>query len=314
MQVLNIFDFMQIEERPAGKVTQLVKHFDEIPLSKKHWPMIAQEKKDGIHAILVVPDEGCLIRGAQIFGRTGKKLTNVENLEELADEFDPGVYMGELCLPGESLEVLSGIVNPNRTKGLPHDLQYWEMEAQFWFFDRLTLAEFQEGFSDTPWLQRLRRLDDDMRVIPTKMVWTEKQARVLAKEITRAGGEGIVLRHSGDAGWVAGHKGFRAMKIVRHIEYDLLCVDTEEGTGKYQCKVANLVFRWKDGKTIKAMLGKGWSHEDAEQMWFAIQEGRDEGSPVGRIYQVYGLQDSSKGKIRLPKVGELRHDKDEPDY
>jgi len=29
---------------------------------------------------------------------------------------------------------------------------------------------------------------------------------------------------------------------------------------------------------------------------------------------VYGLQDSSKGKIRLPKVGELRIDKATPDF
>lgn len=57
------------------------------------------------------------------------------------------------------------------------------------------------------------------------------------------------------------------MKIVRGVSYDLECVGIEEGTGKYKGKVANLIFRWKEGKTVKAMLGKGWTHHDAKQMF-----------------------------------------------
>jgi len=36
-------------------------------------------------------------------------------------------------------------------------------------------------------------------------------------------------------------------------------------------------------------------------------------SPVGKIFQVYALEESSKGKLRLGKVGERRFDKDEAD-
>ena len=32
-------------------------------------------------------------------------------------------------------------------------------------------------------------------------------------------------------------------------------------------------------------------------------------TPIGKIFQVYALQESSHDKLRLPKVGELRFDK-----
>ena len=122
----------------------------------------------------------------------------------------------------------------------------------------------------------------------------------------KKGEEGIVIRDI-DAGWEAGHKGWRVMKMVRGVDYDLECIGWEEGEGKYEGKVANLLFKWKGGKTIKAMLGKGWTHMDAQQMF------QNTARLKGTIFQVYALEESSKGKLRLPKVGELRHDKLESD-
>ena len=107
------------------------------------------------------------------------------------------------------------------------------------------------------------------------------------------------------------------MKIVKQVSYDLECIGVEEGEGKYKGKVANLIFRWKDGQTVKAMLGEGWTHQDASDMFehyisdltFAHSYGLKLG-PVGKVYKVYALQESSKGKLRLPKVGERRFDKE----
>jgi len=107
------------------------------------------------------------------------------------------------------------------------------------------------------------------------------------------------------------------MKIVKQVSYDLECIGVEEGEGKYKGKVANLIFRWRDGQIIKAMLGEGWTHSGAEDMFenyksdqtFAYSCGLKLG-PVGKVYKVYALQESSKGKLRLPKVGERRFDKE----
>jgi ATP-dependent DNA ligase len=132
------------------------------------------------------------------------------------------------------------------------------------------------------------------------------------------GEEGIVIIDL-DANWVAGHKGWRKMKKVRGVDYDLTCIGYEEGTGKYAGKVANLIFNWKDGTTIKCMLGKGWTHDMAEAMFSAIEyshmpnTGIHPNDPRGSIFQVYALEESSKGKLRLAKVGEKRHDKNKAD-
>ena len=85
--------------------------------------------------------------------------------------------------------------------------------------------------------------------------------------------------------------------------------------------MANLVFDWKGGETIKCMLGKGWTHDMAEEMFNVVNYAKGVGmehyehkdSPVGKIFQVYALEESSKGKLRLAKVGEQRFDKHTPD-
>ena len=108
------------------------------------------------------------------------------------------------------------------------------------------------------------------------------------------------------------------MKIVKQVSYDLECIGVEEGEGKYNGKVANLIFRWKDGQTIKAMLGEGWTHQDSRDMWVCYSALMDiitpgkivMPNPVGCVFKVYALQESSKGKLRLPKVGERRFDKE----
>ena len=99
------------------------------------------------------------------------------------------------------------------------------------------------------------------------------------------------------------------MKIVKQVSYDLECIGVEEGEGKYNGKVANLIFRWKAGQTVKAMLGEGWTHDMAEDV-FIYYKASNQLSPIGKVYRVYALQESSKGKLRLPKVGERRFDKE----
>jgi hypothetical protein len=187
-------------------------------------------------------------------------------------------------------------------------MNYWIQNREMHFHDFLTTEEFIIGQSDNSYSSRERDLiAAGLPYIHTIALHSVTDAEVFAKACIDSGHEGIVIKS--DTDWVAGHKGWRSMKKVRQISYDLLCIGTEEGTGKYAGKVANLLFQWGDGDVIKAMLGKNYTHMDAEVMF------SDPGySPEGQVYRVYGLQDSSKGKIRLPKVGELRIDKATPDF
>ncbi|CAM0030743.1 ATP-dependent DNA ligase [Vibrio phage D530] len=334
---MNIFEFLgkPADFRTEKKVFQLVKHFDDVNTKaeqgiyhkKVEFPMFGQVKRDGVFCAVVVRADGKVA----IFNRTGKRMTNCENLESYfagaAELFtlDAGVFLGEMLSEECSLEQLSGVVNPNRTKGLDPEQKLIKHRLHIDFFDGVTICEFISGHSHKGYSARHWNLKQEMEdlatVLPYVNIKDEAALRAFAQKQISAGEEGAVFKQ--DVEWKAGAKDWHQMKVVRGIHVDLVCIGFEEGTGKYEGLVANLLFRYKNGKTVKAMLGKGWTHDDAREMYLNIHYGESVGMPEhkhvddprGKIYHVYGLQPSSKnGLIRLPKVGELRHDKAEPDF
>lgn len=311
---MNIFDFIGGTPRTGQKVTQHVKHFDEVPDSKKVYPMYAQIKKDGVCALVVKLDDE-----TRIFSRVGHEYTNCEDLclriqQYQHPEMGSAVYVAELCNDDCSLEVLSGMVNPNRVKPLDDEQEELMSHCYLSFHDAIPLVAFKDGSSRLRYTERYewlaRNLPAEFDFIESWPIGDEEGVQAFTDWCIENGEEGAVFKQDED--WQAGHKGYRSMKKVRGVDYDLLCIGVEEGKGKYTGLVANLLFRWKDGQEIKAMLGKGWTHDMAEEMWLKYITPHSE-SPVGKIFQVYALQESSKGKLRLPKVGEQRFDKEESD-
>ncbi len=334
---MNIFEFLgkPSDFRDEGKIFQYVKHWDEVNpkqslgILHKHvtFPMMAQKKEDGVFCAVVVRRDGAVA----LFNRTGKTLTNVEHLVEYyeaspdEDDIDCGVYFGELVNSELSLEELSGIVNPNRVNELDDVRKELSLKSSIKFFDYLTICEFISGRSDAKYSVRHCNLSAKMGYYSDVLMYTvvdnETELDNYAQLLIDQGHEGAVFKQ--DCGWLAGAKDWHQMKKVRSVSYDLECIGYEEGSGKYSGKVANLLFRFKGGKVVKAMLGKGWTHADAELLFGYINYPESVGmtqythkdSPIGKIYRVYGLQPSSKnGVIRLPKVGELRHDKAMADF
>lgn len=334
MNIFQVLGLPELHRKLSNKVTQLVKHFVEVPDSRKKDKRYGiQLKKDGVCAITIIRD-GVPI----IFSRTGRKFTNTSKIchDIMALNLRDGVYFGELCcdLKHISLEMLSGVVNPNRTAEVTEIHEAYDAldNMHMYFYDLISIESFKKGTSDTPFQRRYNNLvervynpNDNYGRTPTNvsvinMIPVEaSQIEHFLEVAVKNGEEGIVIIDL-DADWEAGHKGWRKMKLVRGIDYDLRCIGYEEGTGKYAGKVANLIFQWKDGKTIKCMLGKGWTHDMAEEMFQAIKASEGTrchpakgSSPIGKIFQVYALEESSKGKLRLPKVGEQRMDKGEAD-
>ncbi len=325
---MNCFEFFGLKPDHRKHPVQLVKHWDEVPDSKKVDYYLAQEKKDGVYAMV------CIYEGAvAIFGRTGLKFTNVEHLEASISKQNAyhnkgttegdGVYIAELMSFDCELEELSGIVNPNRVNPLTEEQESIKACLHLCYHDYLTVDDFVAGTANAPYTERLQTLGYSYcsgDIIITQYIHRDNM-ETFADLFINTGGEGAVFKDP-NAGWVAGHKGCHAMKKVRDVTLDLRCTGYEEGKGKYKGKVANLLFELKDGRIFKAMLGKGYSHQSASTMFNAIKHNDDEGKttirgsdPRGKIFTIYGLQPSSKGGlIRLPKVGELRHDKTEPDF
>ncbi|WPH64680.1 DNA ligase [Vibrio phage vB_VpaP_SJSY21] len=316
---MNVFEFLgkDADHRVDNKIVQLVKHLDEVPDSRKHCGLYgAQVKWDGVFGMAVkVGDK------VGYFGRTGKQLKNLHKLLEAFPDTRNGVFIGEITCSDMSLEQLSGCIQPNRVAELSEEeSDMFDSSLDFKLHDFVHIEDFLEGESALPYLERYKLLSnifanefDDSNIFElceVKFLDIE-QSRDFAVRCINEGHEGIVIKHL-DATWKAGHKGWHSMKIVRGVDYDLLCIGYEEGTGKYTGKVANLLFKWKGTKIVKCMLGKGWTHDAAEEMFNHCETGSDL-DPCGKIFQVYALQESSKGVLRLPKVGEKRHDKLSPD-
>lgn len=319
---MNIFEFLGLPSnlRPKNKVVQLVKHWREVPESRKQFPYFGQVKKDGVFAALVV-NQGV----AKIFGRTGSALTSCDYYltSYECNTYPNGVYIGELLSKFPcSLEELSGVVNPERVNHLDEKGGEIARGIYIAFHDWIPLCCLADGISHRSYEGRHWELSHYLEntpahsdILPYSVIHNEESRLEFASSCIDAGEEGAVFKRP-DMSWVAGHKGFHQMKEVSQVSYDLLCVGYEEGEGKYSSKVANLIFQWRDGQTIKAMLGKGWTHDDASLMYRCLTTNWVTSShyPLGKIFKVKGLSDSSKGKIRLPKVAEQRIDKTEGDY
>ncbi|AWD90612.1 DNA ligase [Pseudomonas phage Njord] len=311
----------QFTARPEDKTVMKLKHWQEVNKDGKlhkqvKFPLVGQVKKDGVYALVYVTT--CEVF---IFNRTGREMVNVDCIKRDMNQalLPCGIYIGELCNEFCSLEVLSGIVNPNRTKELTDEQAELAQNHRLWLHDQLTVEEFISGQSTSNYLQRHALLAGSVMRCPllrchlltVTMLLNEFEVESYAQSCIDAGEEGAVFKPA--TIWEAGHKGWRMMKWVREISYDLRCVGIEEGTGKYTGKVANLIFKWEGDQLIKAMLGKGWTHDDATRLYWAFC-GNLSDTPVGKVYRVRGLSDSSKGKIRLPKVMEERHDKTVGDF
>ena len=313
---MNCFTFLGLDEDHRTHPVQLVKHRAEVPESKLTFPVYGQVKRDGVFCMLIVTEEA-----SAIFGRTGKAFTNVDVLaSKFFGHVLPGVYFGELETTAPAhLEELSGAVNPNRVNLLDFHKQAIIDGLYISFFDYLPIRLFIQGTCDVGFLKRhaaLKKRVEQLHLVGLSNVLditelnSDAEVEAFAQRHIDDDQEGAVFKL--DVDYEAGHKGYRQTKIVRGVNYDLTCVGWEEGKGKYKGKVANLLFKWKGGRVIKAMLGKGWTHDDAERMFKEIKGG-GELNVVGKIFAVKALQESSKGVLRLPKAGELRHDKEAPD-
>ncbi|UUG68439.1 DNA ligase [Acinetobacter phage TCUAN2] len=236
-------------------------------------------------------------------------------------DLEDGIYIGELVAPTITLEELSGLVSTNRKEEWgTADIEAME-QSYVMLHDALDFDEFLSGKSVWDYDDRyrdlrrmLKRANLEQYLVSNVVVHSKEDAERYADEQIKLGHEGAVFKQ--DLDWVAGHKGYRVMKIVRGLHLDLLCVGVEYGKGKRAGQIAKLKFSYK-GNVFSADLGKGWTDERRIQLttdYTKALEGKVVVGPVGNIWEVKALQESSTGKaLRLPKVVRVREDKDEPD-
>lgn len=283
------------------EVVQLVKHLGEANLKKAKGPYAVELKEDGNYCFMLVAD-----RQAYAFGRSGLRFTNLGFIESQFIDCNPGVYIGEVCNSNFELEEFSGVISPNRVKELTPEVAATHVEHTcIKLFDFLYLEEFIKGHSSSSYSARRFSLDtyigEAQYIIPFRSVETLEEAEVICDQFIADKAEGGCIKPL-DGDWKRGRRDWNCMKKVREISFDLECIGVEDGKGKREGVAANFFFRWKDGKTIKADLGKGWT--DARRLEAFLNP------PLGKVFRVAAMQMSSaNGLLRKAKVQEERTDK-----
>jgi ATP-dependent DNA ligase len=185
--------------------------------------------------------------------------------------------------------------------------------VDYFVHDVLTFQEVYNGYSPVKQRDRRKRVEAlHPRVARATgmLIHDLVEENIFFNEAMAHNCEGIVLKNP-SADYEAGHKGWRTMKRVRDLHVDLKCLAVETGKGKRTGQIARMQFKYK-GKTFWADLGAGWT--DAKRIaltyeWIA----QNIHSPIGKVFHLSALQESSKGSLRLPKVNEMRIDKEVED-
>ena len=178
----------------------------------------------------------------------------------------------------------------------------------FQVWDSLTLEEFEEGLSTRPYTERfgeairLSFMTQSLRPIPSYRVYSMKEAQAIADEFISEGGEGAVVKKL-DAIWQDGTSK-DMVKIKAVLDADLLCVDVEEGSGKYKGKVGALVLETSCGR-LRVKVGTGLNDLDRAKPFDFY---------IGKVIEIqYNEFIKSKSKttdsLFLPRFIEVREDK-----
>lgn len=290
---------------------------------------LTQMKADGIFSYIIVQD------GAISFlTRAGTPWTSNKLSEELK-HLPNCVIIGEALIMEDNkvfdrktgnglitkfikrestLETLRGKAKSGATKHIAElgskrdEFEWIDKRINFQVWDSLTLEEFEEGLSPRPYTERfgeairLSFMTQSLRPIPSYRVYSMKEAQAIADDFISEGGEGAIVKKL-DTIWKDGTSK-DMLKIKAVLDADLLCIDVEEGSGKYKGKVGALVLETSCGR-LKVKVGTGLNDLDRAKPFDYY---------IGKVIEIqYNEFIKSKSKstdsLFLPRFVEVREDK-----
>lgn len=287
--------------------------YEERLVKKIKFPALVQTKMDGMRFNAIVRDGKVEFRS-----RNGKEIQLLGHLEKEFAEmagFMDCVFDGELLVK-EDGKILdrqtgNGILN-KANKGTITANEAEKVCATVW--DVIPFMYFMDGNAPVSYGERFQRLTDMILAAPsdrisrvtTYEVEDIEEADAIFKRLLDSGEEGIILKDKGCA-W-ENKRAKHQIKFKGEFECDLLIVDTEEGTGKYEGQLGAIVCETSDGK-IKVNVGSGFN-EDQRQNYT-----REDlvGKIVAIKYNARIKNKSGEESLFLPIFVEVREDKDNAD-
>lgn len=290
----------------------LASQYEEKLIGKFKFPAYVQLKLDGMRASFVV-EQGAVTA----YSRNGK----IIDLPEIAAAilsvgYDNVVFDGELLVVDAdnhytNRQTGNGILN-KAVKGTITEEE--RKSVRFVMFDMIPLQDFKKGTCIVPYETRFDSLNEFIRtassnsynsffLVETWDVANIEGAQTIFNEVLAEGQEGIILKDKKSVWENKRSKG--QIKFKAELDCDLVCVDVEEGTGKYKDKMGALVLESSDG-VIRVNVGTGFSDADRQELW--------KNKPLGKIVAVcYNARISDKNSgvesLFLPRFLEVREDK-----
>lgn len=268
---------------------------------------LAQPKYDGCNCVVIKRANS--VEHITILSRTGEEVLSADHIKEAlaAAPFAPiGVYLGEYWHPTLDQPTVSGMFRKK------DGTQY--TEPFFVVFDFVSIGEFEQGFSDLTYLDRVGRLPATLSKIEecrAPFFLAESQGFLVDQELSPMqaakllceGGayDGLILRKPSGL-WRKGDKGTdgEIIKIKPTLTLDLRVVEVNVALGeKTGRNVYTVVVHLGDGELQE--VGSGVPHNHAE-----LPE-------PGDIVEIEAMSYSKHGLLREPRYKGIRHDKTKPD-
>ena len=256
-------------------------HHEDLLVGEK----IVEVKLDGMRVITIVYPDGRVDQ----YSRNGKELVNFPHIREQISKHAK-LFKVPTVLDGEVMSAsFQDLMKQARRKD-----NVQTQDAVLNLFDIVTLDEFSAGRGIQTQVQRSQQLNswytlisDHMpnvtvvgqEVVDLDTVKGQARYKMINTQAVAGGYEGIMIK---DPNAVYECKRGRSwLKLKPFIEVSLTVVDCEEGTGKNEHRLGNLICEGEDdGRLIRVSVGGGLSDELRDAVW------ADRAGTIGQIVEV----------------------------
>lgn len=248
------------------------------------YPCIGQAKIDGLRCVyedgVFRTRKGHIIQGLDCI------LESLQKVNMTANRLD-----GEIYVPGKTFDEISGKIRSfNNTPDAHYYIFDWNLDSQGYSVRNTALMVASAAWS------RMRLTNISVPI--TKIVHDQEEAYAFYQNCRSFGFEGILLKDM-EALPFTGRK--HLWQKVKPVEtYDLEVIGVEEGTGKYERHVGNLICRYGD---TEVRVGSGLT-DSQRKVWYVNPD-----IIIGKTVEINCMEQSSMGKLRHPRLIQVRGDK-----
>ncbi|MGI7118563.1 hypothetical protein ACNGEM_08205 [Campylobacter coli] len=271
------------------------------------FPAMIQIKADGTYRTFIKKGDS-----TQAFSRSGESYDHPKVYSALLNLPD-GAYIGELIC--NEVEGTNSTEIRYKSNGLLNSLTPPE-NVTFYMWDYLTLEEFENGNSKTPYKERFEfvwRLtesleSDTLTVVRTRVIDNIEAANEYLNTWLKEGEEGAILKNC-DAVFKNGTS-TEQIKLKPEIEVEVRCIDFTEGNGKFKDTFGAIVFKTDD----ELIQGKVSGISDIER----VEIFKNSSKYLNKVFTVKATaltksEDSEIYALMHPRFNGFREDKDYTD-